>query len=300
MPTLRYFPPRGQPILYNVHKPITSIGRSPGNDVVVEGDGVVDSHAQIIFDGRGFNLEEMDRAAEILVNGKKKRRARINHNDRLTLGTAELVFSLLGDPSFCQFEQLEEGPIDVAGIQQLNMFSERLMRKGTVDELLADMLEAVVEISGAHLGAVLLVEPSDPDDSELRVSVRAARNVRAEVMTDSTGGISDSIVRKVISTGKPVIVSDALTDQSFGKSKSVLALKLSSVMCVPMMVQGEPLGALYVGNDHVKQLFDRSQLDVLTVFAAQASLILRNAMLLSSLRADKRKLQDELADRRFG
>lgn len=286
--------------MFNIHKPITTIGSSHGNDIVIENDGVADNHAQVIFDGRFFNLEEMNREAPILVNGKKKRRARISHNDRMTLGTAEVTFSLLGDASFCIPEQADLGPVDLGGLKQLNQFSERLMQRGNVDELLADMLEAVVEISGAHLGAVLLVEPSDPDDTEPRVSVRASRNVRADVIADSMGGISDSIVRKVISSGIPVIVSDAVTDQSFGKSESVLALKLSSVMCVPMLAQGEPLGALYVGNDQVKQLFDRSQLDVLTVFAAQASLILQNAMLLSSLRADKRKLEQELSDRRFG
>jgi len=302
MPTLRYFPPKGQPHAYNVHKPITTVGTSRGNDLVVSAAGVAETHAQIIFDGRYFNLEEVDRKAELLVNGKKKRRARLSHNDRITFGSAEVVFSLLGDPSFAAPTETDSDakPVDLAGLKQLNTFSERLMQRGSVDELLADLLDAVVEISGAHRGAVLLVEPGDPGEKERRVSVRAVRNVRKDVIADATGGISDSIVRKVISAGMPVIVSDALADQQFGNSESVLALKLSSVMCVPMLAQGEPLGALYVGNDHVKQLFDRSQLDMLTVFAAQASLILQNAMLLSTLRADKEKLEEELSDKRFG
>ncbi|PKN44945.1 MAG: Fis family transcriptional regulator [Deltaproteobacteria bacterium HGW-Deltaproteobacteria-20] len=302
MPTLRYFPPKGQPRAHNVHKPITTLGCSRGNDIVLPSDGVADTHAQIIFDGRFFNLEEVDRVADIQINGKKKRRARLCHNDRIHLGTAEIAFSLLGDPSFTPPDEddVEPPAIDIAGLKQLNTFSERLMQRGGVDDLLSDLLDAVVEICGAHRGAVLLVEPGEPSDSERRVSVRAVRNVRRDIIADATGGISDSIVRKVISTGMPVIVSDALADQQFGKSESVLALKLSSVMCVPMLAQGEPLGALYVGNDHVKQLFDRSQLDLLTVFSAQASLILQNAMLLSSLRADKEKLEEELSDMRFG
>jgi transcriptional regulator with GAF, ATPase, and Fis domain len=71
-------------------------------------------------------------------------------------------------------------------------------------------------------------------------------------------------------------------------------------MCVPLLSQGEIVGALYVGNDEVKHLFERRQLDLLTIFASQASLILQNAMLLSALRADKEKLQGELVDKRFG
>jgi transcriptional regulator with PAS, ATPase and Fis domain len=55
-----------------------------------------------------------------------------------------------------------------------------------------------------------------------------------------------------------------------------------------------------VGNDEVKHLFGRQQLDLLIIFAGQASLILQNAMLLSALRADKEKLAAELSDKRFG
>src|SRR5947207_15996791 len=119
-------------------------------------------------------------------------------------------------------------------------------------------------------------------------------------MTDPAGAVSDSIVRKVLESGRPIIVSDALSDAQFGSSESVLALRLSSVMCAPLVSQGHVTGAMYVGNDRVKGLFERSQLDVLTIFAGQASLILQNAMLLSALRADKEKLANELKDKRFG
>ena len=64
------------------------IGRGSGNDVSVTGEGVLEHHAQIVFNGRDFQLEELDREAEILINGKKKRRARLVNGDRITLGKA--------------------------------------------------------------------------------------------------------------------------------------------------------------------------------------------------------------------
>src|SRR6202021_1057065 len=92
----------------------------------------------------------------------------------------------------------------------------------------------------------------------------------------------------------------ALNDAQFKSSESVLALRLSSVMCAPFSSQGQVEGVLYVGNDRVKGLFEKNQLDVLSIFASQASLILQNALLLSALRADKEKLVAELKDKRFG
>ena len=92
MPTLKYFPPKGGPREYSVHKAVTAVGRSLDNDLSIDVPDVAEHHAQIIFDGRDFNLEEGDRQADILINGKKKRRARLCHGDRLAFGSAQLAF----------------------------------------------------------------------------------------------------------------------------------------------------------------------------------------------------------------
>ena len=267
------------------------------------GDGVADHHAQIVFDGRDFNLDEIDKHADIKINGKKKRRARLVHADRIELGAAEFAFSMFSEPvsrvrPHDDDEAERPGPeAELSGVRKLFAFSERLMARGSLDELLEAMLDDILELTGADRG-VLLLRGTDRDDKKL--AVRAARNVRKEAITDEGGGISDSIVRKVIETQKPIIVSDALTDTQFGKSESVLALQLSSVMCVPLLSSGEVVGAIYVGSNRIKHLFGRAHLDLLTVFASQSSLILENAMLVSALRADKEKLSKELDTKRFG
>src|ERR1051325_6717652 len=299
MAMLRYFPREGSPMLFAIHKPVTTVGRALGNDAPVPARSVKEHHAQIVFNGRDVQLEELDRSADIAINGKKKRRARLVDGDRLTLGTAQLGVSMYSElPSIAPSGGDREAPNELAGLRKLFQFSERLMGTPSVDELLETLLDDVIEITGASRGGVLLVDAAEGEGASPRV--RASRNVNRESMEDASGAISDSIVRHVIETKRPIIVSDALSDTTFGKSESVLALKLSSVMCAPLMSQGEVVGALYVGNDEVKHLFDRTQLDLLVIFASQASLILQNAMLLTALRADKAKLTAELHDKKFG
>jgi len=299
VPIVRYFPAEGAPVLVPLHKPVTTIGRALGNDIAIPDPSVAHHHAQIVFNGRDFQLEEVDREAEIQINAKKKRRARLVHGDRLTFGRAQLGFSMFTEVEVNESEpQRRNADGDIASLRRLHAFSERLMTVSSVDELLETLLDDVIQLTGAARGLVLLVDIEDGKDATPRV--RASRNVGAEALQDPSGAISDSITRQVIETRRPVIVSDALTDTTFGKSESVIALKLSSVMCVPLLSQGQTLGALYVANDEVKHLFERRQLDLLTIFASQASLILQNAMLLSALRADKEKLQGELEDKRFG
>jgi transcriptional regulator with GAF, ATPase, and Fis domain len=339
MPTLKWFPPQGAPRAFSLYKPVSTVGRALGNDVALPqaGSSLGETHVQVLFDGRDFNLEEVDKQGEILINGKKKRRARLVHGDRLTLGDAELQFSMFDDPVSTRVAATPSGQDrpssagtgelhktttlqQVAGVRKLFEFSEKLMTMKAIDELLEAMLDTVIDVTGAEKGLILLLEegatpgvtsdgdsargggrsPSDAAPPPGKPVIRAARNVKREAITDTTGAISDSIVRRVLETGRPVIVSDAVTDAQFGASESVLALRLSSVMCAPLVSQGQVTGAMYVGNDRVKGLFERGQLDLLSIFAGQASLILQNAMLLNALRADKEKLSAELKDKRFG
>jgi transcriptional regulator with GAF, ATPase, and Fis domain len=299
MATLRYYPPNREPVLIAIHKPITTLGRELGNDLALEETDVEEHHAQIVFDGRDFQLEEIQKSGEILINGKKKRRARLVNGDRIQLGSSTLSFSLFSEmPNLNSVSDPSAGEGDVAALRRLQAFSERLMTSRSVDDLLEALLDDVIEITGAARGVVLLVDPAEPEPREPRV--RASRNLRRESIVDASGTLSDSIMRQVIESKRPVIVSDALSDTTFGKSESVIALRLSSVMCVPLINQGDVIGLLYVGNDEVKSLFHRRQLDLLTILAAQASLILQNAMLVSALRADKEELSAKLDDKRFG
>src|SRR5687767_4152340 len=108
MPTLKQFPAQGAPILTAVQKPVTTIGRALGNDVSLKAEGVAEHHAQIVFDGRDFILEEIDRVADIAINQKRKRRARLVHGDRIQLGAAELAFSMFAEPGLTKRSRSDE------------------------------------------------------------------------------------------------------------------------------------------------------------------------------------------------
>lgn len=300
MAILRHFPSRGSPQVWHLHKPVMTIGRAAGNDVYVADATMHSHHAQIVFNGRDFQLEEVDRAANITINGKKKRRARLINGDRVCLGEAQFSFSMFSEATTEPQGRHDDGEHnEVAGFRKLHEFSEQLMSSEGVDQLLERLLDTVLELTGAARGMVLMIDTRAEESGAL--DIRTSRNVTAkDFRAGDESGVSDSIVKQVIATKRPVIVSDALTDTNFSQSESVIALKLSSVMCAPLLNRGEVIGALYVANDEIKSLFERRQLDLLTVFAGQASLLLTNAMLLTALRADKLKLESELVDKRFG
>src|SRR5262249_40024744 len=112
-----------------VYKKITSIGRAQGNDVVIDRPALADYHCQIVFDGRDFNLSEVDRDGELCINGKKKRRGKLVHNDRLLVGDVDLVFSVYDEGQAGKGDDDGAGNevAEIAGLRKLYEFSQRLM-----------------------------------------------------------------------------------------------------------------------------------------------------------------------------
>lgn len=297
MPCVRWIGAAGRGQVFPIYKAITSIGRAGGNDISLDGPGVADYHAQIVFDGRDFSLDEVDPVAEIQINSKRKRRARLQHNDKVLIGTAELVFSLLEEAEVPSNKsaapKADSSQSELVGLRRLHQFSERLLVTRDVQSLLESLLDGAIEATGAERGFVLYLRDNKPE-------VRAARNLRQENVPEAVKQLSDSIIAKVIESKRPLIVADAMNDQSFARSESVMHLRLSSVLCAPLIAGGELLGLLYLGNDRVANLFVARALDLITIFSAQAALILQNALLLDSLRTDKTELEKKLKDQRFG
>jgi len=295
MPSLKWQVAEGRPRVFPVFKKITSIGRALGNDVTIDSQSIAEFHAQIVFDGRDFNLSEVDRTGEIQINGKKKRRGKIFHNDRLTLSEeVELTFSLYDEGTTVGVDGEEPAAeAELLGMRRLAEFSERLNAISTIQEQLDALVDAVIEVTHADKGFVILLENGEP-------KVTVARNLSQKNLPNGVRHLSDSIIAKVVQTRKPLIVSDALHDAMFRTSESVMNLQLSSVMCAPLIAQGQMLGIIYVGNDNVVSLFEESSLDVLTVFAGQGALILQSALLRDELRVDRDQLAEQLQEKRFG
>ncbi|TMQ10819.1 MAG: GAF domain-containing protein, partial [Deltaproteobacteria bacterium] len=266
MPSLRLTAPGHPPTVYNLYKKITSLGSGRDNDIVLPDPLVVDGFA-IHFDGQMYTVLA-PRKAEFVVNGKKRGKHRLSHDDRLVLGSCELRFAMIDDAAPLE-EEAAETIAELDAYTKLYEFSERLIHQRDLTELLDALMDAVIEITNADKGFLVLLDGETID-------VKVARNLNRENIADAVSQLSDSIIAKVVRSRRPVIVSDAMRDDEFSAAKSVMQLKVS------------------------RDLFQQDTLRILTVFASQASLIVANALLLNELRVDNKRLSERLEQYRFG
>ena len=273
-------------------KPLVSIGSGRDSDVRIDGvRGVV----AIQFDGTRFMATALD-GASLIVNGKKRAQHALADGDTLQLGKTKLHFQNVephpAPPEGAPGDAAKLDPAATA-VQRLADFLPALAREVDTERALAIILDAIIEVTHADKGFLIVVNGGTP-------LVQVARNFKRQDVDDAVERLSDSIVTKVLQTRTAIIVSDALHDAQFNASASVLNLKLCSVMCVPLIRRGELYGAVYVGNDRVANLFTERELLLMKSFCSTATLMLEHALEMNELRSRTQDLKVQLEEQRYG
>ena len=310
MASLTVRSPDGKVRSVSLLKRITSIGRGPDNDVQLEDPGVPDSALHVTYDGTRYEVGSL--GATFHVNGKKRDAHALSTGDVVRVGGTELTFaredaprapppptapprqaSRTSNPDSHTSELPGVPGRELVMLRRLTAFSERLLGLYDVERILEGLMDEAIEVTRADKGFLILMENGDP-------RVKVARNVARENIEDAVEKLSDSIIAKVVKDQKPLIVADAVDAPEFKASESVVNLRVHSVMCVPLMHKGDLFGVIYVGNDRLVNRFEPKSADMLTIFAAQASLVLHNAMLVNDLKLDNTELRRKLEDQRYG
>jgi len=289
----------GQVQRHAIVRNLTTIGSASESDLRLQHPDVAPSHCTLIHEPGRYRLESTQRSTPFFVRGKKMRAYDVKHGDTIAVGGIELVFSAVDAVPEAKPERPDESRShDLAreAMGQLLQFSELLLKpENALDAILSELIDQVVAMTRANKGFLVLASPGSAE-----YEVRVARNLERQPVDSPSELLSDNIIREVITSKKAQIISDAYADDRYQNSLSVINLKLSSVMCVPLMVRGELLGLIYVGNDSIRNLFRPDQLETLKIFASQAALILKNAQVLGELRQESEQLAQKLEDVKFG
>jgi len=284
MATLVIKSPGAETRSFPLVKPLTSVGPSPDCDVRIGemGRGLV----TIQFDGARFTATALD-GATLEVNGRRRDRHQLADGDALGLGRVEIVFE---GADRVPEEAAAVEPSDLA-VRRLAEFTAALAGESDTERALTRLLDSIIEVTKADKGFLIVLE-------EGAAQVVVARNLDRQPAAEET--LSDSIVQRVVQSKEPLIVSDAVHDPRFMASESVVSLKLSSVMCAPLVRRGELFGAVYVGNDRIASLFTDHELLLMKSFCSTATLMLERALEFNELRSRVEELQTRLEEERTG
>ncbi|HKY34736.1 MAG TPA: sigma 54-interacting transcriptional regulator [Polyangiaceae bacterium] len=136
--------------------------------------------------------------------------------------------------------------------------------------LLDQVLDALVLWTGVERGLLLLKAPGG------RLRPRAARNIGKADLSGAQLELSTSLAERALSEGRPVVAVDAAGDLP-EVHDSVHALKLRSVLAVPLVARGEPLGVVYLDDRVRRGAFGARELSWVRLVATLAALAIADA-----------------------
>jgi len=168
-------------------------------------------------------------------------------------------------------------------LEQLIEFAHKINQVHDLRLVLELAMDLIIDIVGAERGFLLLYQGNQLQVSEMR-------NIHPQE-GDDDWLISRSIADEVFHTEQPIVLQDALSDRRFQHSESIQALNLRTVLCVPLKIRNQVVGALYVDRRTIGTGFSEGDLDVVVSLATLSATAIDNANLYHELETKSHQME---------
>jgi transcriptional regulator with GAF, ATPase, and Fis domain len=157
-----------------------------------------------------------------------------------------------------------------AQVAELESIVRALSGRERLRPLLDQVLDTLVLWTGVERGLLLLRAPNG------RLVPRAARNLGGRDLAGEHRILSQTIARRAMEAGEAIVATDAFSTLG-DVHASVHALRLRSVVAVPLMARGDTLGVVYLDDRVRTGAFGPREVAWVKVVAAQAAMAIADA-----------------------
>lgn len=231
------------------------IGRAAQSDIVIPHPQVSRRHAVIGTDTSNNWYFEDASSSGTRYNGKSISRIEIGESRTLHLG-----------PVPCQLTRCDRQQLTTQDSQfmwrkkQLQRFVQQLNGCDSSTALINVARDSLIQGLGCERAAMLLFSQG--------TDLQSALGDEPWMQTEQFSG-SRSIIRQAIEQKAPVAVGDLNNHQEFARQASIIRYGLKAAICVPVMLEREPVGVLYGDNVSCRQYFTETELELTSALASQ-------------------------------
>lgn len=156
-----------------------------------------------------------------------------------------------------------------------------------IDSLLNKILEYAGELIDAEAGSIILKQR----DTGF-FTIQAATGDKAEQFKGIKIPVGKGLVGWTIENNKPLLIPDVTKDERwYSKSDKDSGFVTSSILCVPLTIDDNVIGAIQVLNKKGGGQYDEHDEQVLTMLGAQAAATIYNLMLYKEAQDAKKHIE---------
>jgi PAS domain S-box-containing protein len=192
---------------------------------------------------------------------------------------------------------VEASHLDLLAIAKV---SQALSGEIVTGQLIEKLMVIAVEHSAAERGLLILQREGKQRLEAIACTAGyAGVSVQRVDVPASSTDVPEALVAYVMQSGQVVVLDDARLPNVFSHDDYLRRKTPRSVLCLPLLGQGAPIGVLYLENNRASHVFTPAQIAVLDLFCSQAAISLQNADRFARLEHENaERRQSEAALRR--
>jgi len=303
----------GREMAYQLSDDETLIGRLSESDVVLSNPFISRQHAKVLRQGNGFALVDLNSLHGSYVNGVQISEQSLRNGDRITLGREQvnILFFTGPDEAFSSDSTLGDEDLEKSMMQLTSVipladtessklekishildFQYNWGRSFSAERTFRQILEAALKLSGAERGYILLKE-------ELGYKYIVGLNGLGQLLPEDEFQTSQTAVQSVVASGEPILMTEGI-GQELEQQKSIVAMQLKAIACVPLKwitehsEETDVRGILYL--DSTSRMHSITGLDerILNKLAVEAANVFEKLELIEAFE-EKKVFEKELS-----
>lgn len=136
-------------------------------------------------------------------------------------------------------------------------------------KLMSRIMLIIMKVSGAHKGALVKCAGDEWHTVLMSDLDKSSSLWAGSIPLDECGDLSPAVVRNVAINRGPVILNDAKDDLSYANDAYLKMQRPKSVLGLPVSIQGDLQGVLYLENHYTSGVFSTDRLSLLQMLASQ-------------------------------
>ena len=279
------------------------VGRAVECDLRLANTRVSRRHARFEqLEGRAW-VVDLQAANGTWVNGERVARRELSVGDEVAIGGVKLVYEGRAHPRAGDTQELDaegegyrtslpEPRTERAALHGYARVCAQLLAPHDTPALLRAVVDSAIELARAERGFLLLLPQSGERAEFGPWALRAARSHEKLDVPLAHTRLSKGVAERVQSTGQALLSVDAGRDERLSAMASVEDLRLRSIVCAPVRIEGRVEGVLYVDHRLQENAFDEADLEALELYASLAGLALLSRRRVEALEARNVELEE--------
>lgn len=194
-------------------------------------------------------------------------------------GAVAIVSRMNQDYGVLLESQNEPGTIDndALDVHSLMKSSQAISEEIRLEKLLEKIMQIMAQNSGAQKAVLLLKNNHWEIQAIFETAANQVEILNSFSLAEHHDLLPESIIQFVIRTQSSLVIDDAFQDSRFANTDYVKKHDLKSVLCEPIIRQGELSGIVYLENNLTTGAFVPERREMIKILSAQASISIENA-----------------------